>query len=288
MGLPRDFMTLDEYCRDRLKGMYERTERRALLDFLYDEILMIPKVRRLAEPTIPVDPVPACSVLYAVARLENFEPVQYILGKAWFYGSEFHVDKSVLIPRPETEELVDWVAGDFRDRNGITLLDIGTGSGCIAISLKKSLSDCRVIATDISGEALRIATANAGKLEAEVEFVKHNILYDKDIRGGLRFDLIISNPPYVRISEKQEIKRNVLDHEPAEALFVADEDPLVFYRAILEFADKHLTEEGSVYFEINQYLSEEIVSLCRKYGYVNTLLKRDLKENPRMVRAKRN
>ncbi|WP_269241968.1 peptide chain release factor N(5)-glutamine methyltransferase [Flavobacterium limnophilum] len=242
-------------------------------------------------------------------------PVQYLLGKTSFYGLDFEVNENVLIPRPETEELVEWIIQSTKvevgsqklsfdsaqdDSGKIKILDIGTGSGCIAVSLAKNIPNAQVFAIDVSGKALATAQKNAVINEVEVNFIKTDILKTNDleklptvilsgVEGQLptTFDIIVSNPPYVRELEKQEIKKNVLDNEPHLALFVDDNDALVFYRKIAELALKNLSPNGQLFFEINQYLGKEMMELLEKMGFKNVELRKDIYGNDRMIRGTR-
>lgn len=223
----------------------------------------------------------------ALNRLKNHEPIQYIIGETEFYGLKFKVDKNVLIPRPETEELVDWIVKDSLS-NSIstsvsTLLDIGTGSGCIAITLAKNLAKAKVLACDISEKALTLAEENARANQVSVEFKKLDILKPQSIQQ--KFDVIVSNPPYVRKLEQSEMQRNVLEHEPDLALFVENTDALLFYRKILEFAKMHLAKNGLVYFEINQYLVADLKTLFQQHGITDFEFRNDIFGNPRMVKV---
>lgn len=213
-------------------------------------------------------------------------PVQYLLGKTHFYGLEFEVNPNVLIPRQETEELVDWIIKSCRafDKNKkLKILDIGTGSGCIAISLAKNISSAQVFALDVSPKAVATARQNALNNAVDIQFIEQNILETQDLEQT--FDIIVSNPPYVRELEKVEIKKNVLDHEPHLALFVEDTDPLLFYRKIAQLALKNLNASGQLYFEINQYLGKDMVSLLQELTYKNILLQKDIYNNDRMIKA---
>lgn len=244
----------------------------------------------------------------ALAQLKTGKPLQYILGTAHFRDLELQVNENVLIPRPETEELVQWILDDVlvkkqtkkaaeRSRSDIStlvndhslqILDIGTGSGCIAIALAKQLPDAKIYALDISKEALAIAEKNAMSNGVELTFIEADILHDESKIGNeLVFDVIVSNPPYVRELEKKEIHINVKDFEPETALFVPDEDPLLFYRAILDFAEKYLSDEGKLYFEINQYLGRETKALLKAYNFLEIELRKDIFGNDRMLKAKR-
>jgi release factor glutamine methyltransferase len=232
-------------------------------------------------------------------QLKKEIPIQYLLGTTHFYGLNFSVNKNVLIPRPETEELVEWIIESQKSKVGsrksgagsesLKILDIGTGSGCIAISLAKNLSNAHVFAIDISGNALATAKKNAIKNNVNVTFIQKNILETNSLSAveGLEqpFDIIVSNPPYVRNLEKHEIKKNVLDNEPHLALFVDDNDALIFYRKISELAQKNLTPNGQLFFEINQYLGKETQELVQSLGFKNIELRKDIYGNDRMLRA---
>ena len=245
-------------------------------------------------------------------QLQKEIPIQYLLGKTSFYGLDFEVNENVLIPRPETEELVEWIiqsqkvevrSGKLEMGSGklgeeqsaklereqqirkINILDIGTGSGCIAIALAKNLPNAEVFAVDVSEKALATAQKNAIINEVNVTLLKKNILETDDLEQ--QFDLIVSNPPYVRELEKKEIKKNVLDYEPHLALFVADNDALVFYRKIAELAQKNLSPKGQLFFEINQYLGKEMMELLEKMNFQNIELRQDIYGNDRMIRGTR-
>lgn len=218
-----------------------------------------------------------------LAQLENYRPIQYIFNKAHFYGLEFHVNENTLIPRPETEELAEWIITDNQEKEGIRILDIGTGSGCIAITLAKNLPKSQVHAIDISENALETAHDNAVQNNAAVAFRQMDILTATALPQ--RFDVIVSNPPYVRNLEKAEIQNNVLQHEPHLALFVDDNDPLIFYRKIAQLALYYLNPGGSLYFEINQYLGTEMVHMLKETGFTNIILRKDFMGNNRMVKV---
>lgn len=219
-----------------------------------------------------------------LSRLRNFEPIQYIQGTARFLGRTFRVAPGVLIPRPETEELVETMLKEISPLSRI--LDVGTGSGCIAISLSKELPDAKVSAWDISEEALTIASANNEALQASVRFCQRDVLTClPDV--GERYDVIVSNPPYVIESEKQDMERNVLDWEPFQALFVSDNDPLLFYRRIAELGKVMLVPEGRLYFEINRAFGEAVAAMLREQGYANPRILKDISGNDRIVIVER-
>ena len=221
-------------------------------------------------------------------QLKNEIPVQYLLGKTSFYGLDFEVNTNVLIPRPETEELVDWIIKSNQvDQNskGLKILDIGTGSGCIAISLANYIPNAKVFAIDVSESALDTAKKNAESNKVEVTFTNKNILETVDLEQ--QYDIIVSNPPYVRNLEKEEIKKNVLNNEPHLALFVEDNDALIFYRKIAELAQKNLSEKGQFFFEINQYLGQEMINLLEEMNFKNVELRKDIYGNDRMIRSEK-
>ena len=221
-------------------------------------------------------------------QLKNEIPVQYLLGKTSFYGLDFEVNTNVLIPRPETEELVDWIIKSNQvDHNskGLKILDIGTGSGCIAISLANYIPNAQVFAIDVSESALDTAKKNAESNKVEVTFTNKNILETVDLEQ--QYDIIVSNPPYVRNLEKEEIKKNVLNNEPHLALFVEDNDALIFYRKIAELAQKNLSEKGQLFFEINQYLGQEMINLLEEMNFKNIELRKDIYGNDRMIRSEK-
>lgn len=193
------------------------------------------------------------------------------------------MNENVLIPRPETEELVNWVLEDYKESQNIKILDIGTGSGCIAIALAKNLKSTQVFAIDVSNKVIETAKLNAKQNDAEVFFMNCDILNTGDLNQ--KFDCIVSNPPYVRNLEKVEIKKNVLDNEPHLALFVEDDDALIFYRKIAELAKKCLNPNGKLYFEINQYLANETIALLKDFGFKNIELRKDIYGNDRMLKA---
>lgn len=223
----------------------------------------------------------------AVARIEQMEPIQYVLGEAWFCGRSFIVDESVLIPRPETEWLVER-AGEVvsaMDVSSPRILDIGTGSGCIAVSLKKALPDAYVEAWDISEAALAIAKKNAKRLGADVAFRLRDALAAKDIDDSIqcKWDIIVSNPPYICDSERKDMEANVLEHEPATALFVPDADPLLFYKAIADYGKETLSQNGHLLFECNTRYAQATAEMMQEVGYEETEVADDCFGKPRFA-----
>lgn len=220
-----------------------------------------------------------------VQRLLTHEPVQYVLNEAWFCGLKFYTDKNVLIPRPETEELVEWIISNCRfPVNRLKILDIGTGSGCIAVSLKRRIRKAEVWSCDISTAALEVARRNAAQLGTDINFIEMDFL-DSQQRDLLpSFDIIVSNPPYVPENNKAQMQQNVLNYEPNTALFVPDNDPLIFYRAIADFGKKHLIPGGGIYLEIHEDLGSEVTALLKSAGYY-TELKKDMQQKDRMIKS---
>lgn len=227
----------------------------------------------------------------ALEALKSSKPIQYIIGETEFYGLSFKVNEHTLIPRPETEELVTFVIEGITSsavEKPLKILDIGTGTGCIAISLAKNLPEANVSAIDVSEDALKVAKQNAVLNEVNVEFIHDDILNSRHVElisTSHKLDVIVSNPPYVRNLEKAEIKPNVLDNEPHLALFVDDENPLEFYSAICEFAQINLNENGALYFEINEYLGKEMIQLLEDFGFKSVALKKDIFGKDRMVKG---
>ncbi len=221
---------------------------------------------------------------HVIIQLIEERPIQYIFKQAHFYGLIFNVDENVLVPRPETEELVEWIVSSVVDVNkSIKILDIGTGSGCIAISLAKHLANAKVYAMDISEKALEIAKCNALLNEVDVTFIKQDILNLERLVDS--YDIIVSNPPYVRNLEKVEIHNNVLNYEPHLALFVEDDKALIFYEKIVSLASSGLQKGGMLFFEINQYLGKETAQLFDLDSFKEVTLRKDIMQNDRMIRA---
>jgi release factor glutamine methyltransferase len=225
------------------------------------------------------------SLQHIIERLNRYEPVQYILGEAEFYGRKFQVGPPVLIPRPETECLIDLILDHFRKKEkNIKILDIGTGSGCIAITLALELSGASVSATDVSQEALKIAASNTVRLNAHVQFFCHDILQDRPPLTPL--DVVVSNPPYILNKEKPSMPRNVVDYEPSNALFVPDASPLLFHSAIAEKAKQALNSGGLLLTEINEALGKETAALYQSLGYEEVEIVKDLRGRDRVVKGR--
>lgn len=280
---------IEHIFHQELDALYNPNEVSSFFNWLIEHYLHLKPLVMIMNPEYTVTKSEEQPLFEALSQLKLNKPIQYIIGSTEFYGLSFLVNEHTLIPRPETEELVSKVLADHSSRSNdskLTILDIGTGSGCIAVTLAKHLSDAHVTAIDISEDALKIAKQNAILNEVNVSFLKGDILkFDDVILDQAPFDVIVSNPPYVRNSEKSEIRPNVLDHEPHQALFVNDNDPLVFYRSICEFAVNHLKPKGILYFEINEYLGQDMVELVESYEFQNIELIKDMAGKDRMLKA---
>ena len=284
-------MTLKEfrfYIHKVLSKTYPKTEIDSFFFLIMEEILNLQRIDSVLTPDFLITQNNLTRLKNIIIRLQNEEPIQYILKKTTFYGLPFIVDKNTLIPRPETEELVAWIikeASKIKLQKGkkISILDIGTGTGCIAISLAKNIPKTHISALDISEDALKIAKQNTLLNNVEIDFYEIDILNTNSLPQ--QFDIIVSNPPYVRESEKIGIKKNVLQNEPHIALFVENENPLLFYKKIADLAKKYLSEKGILFFEINQYLEKETGKMLEKKGFKNIDLRKDLFGNYRMIQC---
>jgi release factor glutamine methyltransferase len=273
-----------QHFQSELLGLYPETEIRSFWLLIIEKLTGFSRTEIIVNKNTLFSEKQRTEVESFIEKLKNFIPIQYILGETVFYGLTFQVNSSVLIPRPETEELVDWIRNENNRNAGLQILDIGTGSGCIAISLKHEFSNSTVDAFDISEEALETALENAERNKLEVNFLNIDILTKPNF--DMKWDIIVSNPPYVLEKEKEEIQPNVLNHEPHVALFVPDNDPLLFYRKITGFAQKHLSTNGKLYFEINREAGEATVDLLTGMGFTDIELRKDISGNDRMVKAK--
>lgn len=270
--------------RHQLQGFYTRQEAGNLSRLICCELLGQQSTDYYLGKDITLSAKEEKELESVLKRLQNYEPVQYVLGEARFFGRTFRVAPGVLIPRPETEELVEMMLKELSPVSRV--LDIGTGSGCIAVTLAKELPASQVTAWDVSTEALLIAAANCEAMHASVRFEQCDVLsYVSD--ATRHYDVIVSNPPYVTEAEKQELEPNVLNWEPSLALFVPDEDPLRFYRRIAMLGLEMLVGGGKLYFEINRAFGEDIVSMLRESGYCNVRLQKDISHNDRFVIAER-
>lgn len=280
-----NYSQIKKIFHQQLKEIYIENEIDSLFFIALEYVTSISKIEYILQKEEEISEEKLIELKFILEELTKNKPIQYITKNAYFYGLNFYVNEKVLIPRQETNELVDWVLMSVTHSKPIKILDIGTGSGCIAITLKKNLPLSEVFAIDISNEAIQVAQKNANDNEVEINFLQKNILEINDLKSN--FDIIISNPPYVRELEKLEMAPNVLDNEPHLALFVPDNNPLLFYEKITEIALKNLTEDGMLFFEINQYLSEETKKMIENKGFKNVTLRKDLQENYRMILVKK-
>ena len=278
------------YC-NQLCSIYEKDEANAMILILLEHYFKIDRVKMALEPQLRLSESEMLTFHFAVKDLLKNKPIQYIIGETEFCDLKFKVNENVLIPRPETSELVHFIVNGQRStvnsqrsmaNSQKSTLDIGTGSGCIAISLAKLLPQNKVYALDISEKALEVAQENAINNEVDVTFIHDDILSLKN-KIDTKFDIIVSNPPYVRELEKAEMRDNVLNWEPHNALFVSDNNPLIFYRTILGFAKTHLKEKGEVWFEINEYLGKEMRELCNEMGFSQVEVFNDFRGKERIL-----
>lgn len=282
---------IKEVFHKELDVLFGKEEVDSFFYLLMDSYYQISRLQLAMDVDYEIDAPNA--ILKSLELLKQEKPIQYILGETEFYGLLFKVNEYTLIPRPETEELVAWVVSKFKgQKSEISILDIGTGTGCIAVSLAKQLQKAKVYALDVSKQALATAKINATLNGVDVEFIEADILKEEaDLGvglGNLKFDIIVSNPPYVREQEKKQMKSNVLDNEPHLALFVKDENPLLFYKAIIRFATHNLKQAGTLFFEINEYLGNDMIHLLHKNNYSYIELKQDIFKKDRMIKAVKN
>ena len=281
-------MTMQEatyFLLNTLKPVYGEGEAASMTDWVMEHLTGSKKTERMLYKNEAITAKEEATLEEYSNRLLAHEPVQYVLNEAWFCGLKFYVDKNVLIPRPETEELVEWVIANCKfPITELTIIDIGTGSGCIPVSLKRRVRKADVWACDISHEALEVARKNAATLGADVRFLELDFLDLSKKTAFPQADIIISNPPYIPLATKETMHKNVLEHEPHTALFVADNDPLVFYKALASFGKEKLKPGGAVYMEINEELGSETLAVFNDAGY-HTELKKDMQGKDRMIKA---
>jgi len=272
----------------KLKALYADEEARAIADRLFEHYFNLTPAKRVLAAAYAAEAVKIKLLSEGLTLLNNNVPLQYVTGTAYFMDLEFKVNPSVLIPRPETEQLVSMILKTFpltEPGNKLQITDIGTGSGCIAVALKHNLPEAQVTAVDISQEALDAAAANAVKHNVSVQFVKADILDKAQWDALPECDLIVSNPPYVTFSEKKLMHRNVLDHEPHIALFVPDDDPLVFYRSIAGFAKAKLKKNGVLWFEINEQFGDKTIEMLANEGFTNSIIFSDFHKKERFLQT---
>lgn len=279
-----------------LLPLYDTREAAAIAHEYLTHLTGADKLKRLTDRDTLLTPTQQTAWQQDKEKLSSGTPLQYITGHTWFMSREFIVNEHVLIPRPETEELVTWIIDDHKEKPGISIADIGTGSGCIAISLKLGwdyptwirTNDNRtnqLTAFDISPEALTVATQNAQNLHADITLQQLDILDPQQWQQTGRYDVIVSNPPYIPVSEQANMHINVKDHEPSLALFVPDADPLLFYRAIAQYCKAHLNPHGAIYCELHADHAHQTAELFKEMGYPTVTLRHDIHGNPRMLKA---
>ena len=290
----------EQYVKEQLKGIYQEQEAINITDLAIEHVTGLLKTQRVSKKQTELSESQFSQLQKDLQRLKSNEPIQYVMNKSWFYGMELYVDKNVLIPRPETEEMVEWIINDMKasgkdvfirrsmeadETTQLKILDVGTGSGCIALALKKAMPKAEVWGCDVSEEALNVARRNGSTLNIRVDFQGVNFLDEAQQKHLPTVDIIVSNPPYVPLKDKEQMQPNVVAHEPHTALFVPDNDPLVFYRALAEFGKKRLYESGTIYMEIHEGLANEVVTVFNKQGYSNIELKKDMQGKDRMVKV---
>jgi len=274
--------------KQKLQNRYEIREANNITDWVMEEITGLSRIDRLINNNQKLNSIQESTWNITLSKLEFGMPIQYVLGYCWFMGFKLKVNDQVLIPRPETEELVQWVIDCCECKTGdnLTIIDIGTGSGCIPIGMKKTLINAKVYAIDISEGALTVARENAKTQQCEIEFLQSDILIDNNWESLPKVNIITSNPPYIPIAEAVEIEQHVKDFEPHLALFVENSDPLLFYRKILTFSTNNLMPRGMVFFECHEKHSNEVMELGAKFGY-DSKIQTDMQGKERMVRFKK-
>lgn len=271
----------------QLYEVYEKREAANIADMVIEHVTGQKKIDRIIYKDLPVSAHQQAEIARIAGELFHHRPIQYVLGEAWFMDMKLSVNESVLIPRPETEELVEWMVEDIRksDKQEILLLDIGTGSGCIPIAVRKKIPGVVASAIDVSEDALQVAQLNSMDQQLAVDFLRLDFLNEEEWTRLGKYDIIVSNPPYIQQREAAFMHEHVLKHEPHLALFVADNEALIFYRLIAKFGRQHLQREGCIYAEINEAFGEAVVNLFKENGYKNVILKKDMQGKDRMVKA---
>ncbi len=273
--------------QNELQTLYDNDEIKAIFFVVIAETFGLNRTSYQFRKIDSVSDTESANILRILHDLKKHRPIQYIFNKADFYGEVFHVNESVLIPRQETEELVDLIIKNHKSFPNLKIIDIGTGSGCIPITLSKYLNDAVVTTVDISKEAIKTAQENAKNLKTSIQFINADIFEWDYIFSDQQYDIIVSNPPYITPGEKQYMSQNVLAYEPELALFIEESAPLIFYDVISSFALKHLAPGGDLYFEINQYLGSETEELINKKGFEQVKLIKDINGADRIIHAKK-
>jgi release factor glutamine methyltransferase len=278
-------MKLNEFYRHfllQLRLIYVENEAANITKMVFESLANISRADVLRNPEMEIDQETFSLLNQALEKLLNHQPIQYVLGEAWFYHLNFKVSDAVLIPRPETEELVELVIQHIKSTHQKTVLDVGTGSGCIPISIKKNIPEISITAVDVSKTAIDLATTNANVHKVNIDFKQVDFLNEVEREKLGMFDVIISNPPYIPNVEIQSMDKHVTEYEPHLALFVPNEDPLIFYKAILRFAKNHLNEKGNIFLETHENYAAEVCDLFKDAAF-ESKVKNDLFEKPRMV-----
>lgn len=273
------------FIQKELSGIYPKNELNSLIKTIFSDVFMTDSVQMITQEQKKLSLSQSNKLIEITERLKKHEPIQYIVGYTEFYGLKILVNRDVLIPRPETEELVDIIINNHKHIKTLKILDIGTGSGCIAIALAKNIQDSKVFALDICDKALKTTRINALENNVNITVIQEDILSIKKTISDDPFDIIVSNPPYVRNSEKKKMEKNVLDWEPAKALYVDDKAPLVFYEAIIKQSRKLLNKGGIIYFEINENLGSEMDMLLQREQFSQIRIIQDLQKKNRFVSA---
>lgn len=279
--LAMNYKELKSLFIEQLDGIYPAEEAQSLMFYLLDEVFEMPKKKLLIGDSFAID---NNKLRLLIEELKSHKPIQYIIGKTYFNGHEYSVNEGVLIPRPETEELVHWMVNDWSIQPDLKVLDLCTGSGCIAIELSLALNNSKVVAIDFSPAAIATAHRNASILQANVDFQIQNIFH---YQATQIFNIIVSNPPYVLESEKQVMRKNVLNYEPHSALFVENTDALKFYHRIAEIASQSLLDNGAIYLEINETLANETAELFTSKGFSKIEIRKDMNGKDRMLKAEK-
>jgi release factor glutamine methyltransferase len=281
-------MRWNEYYRyylQQLQTIYSLEEATAIAGLVFENKAAITRIEIMKSSGELLSDEHKIALDNTLEQLLTHKPVQQVIGEAWFYNLPFKVNEHVLIPRPETEELVHWIIDEHKTQvEKFSILDIGSGSGCIPVALKKNLSQSSITSIDISDDALKIAKENAVINKTVVDFLQLDFLNENEWRGLPMFDIIVSNPPYIPLNEKENLDRNVTAYEPGIALFVPDNKPLVFYEAIAAFAKTHLKQDGKIYVEIHQNFGKETAAVFLSV-FKSVEIKKDINGNERMIKA---
>jgi len=273
--------------RNKLKTIYDDREAENICDWVFENVTGLKKWKRRENQNNKLADTDSVKIKTHLGELLKHKPVQYVLQEAWFYKRKFFVNENVLIPRPETEELVEWIVSDFKKEKyskPINIIDIGTGSGCIPVSLKKELPETSITAIDVSDKALSVAKINAEELDATIDFFKVDFLNENEWEMLSRYDIIVSNPPYIPLNEKEILAKNVTEFEPAIALFVENNDPFIFYKKIAGFAKSHLKQSGEIYVEVHEEYAKEAGSIFESSGFL-VEIKNDIYGKQRMIKS---